>query len=155
MVAGSSPRVRGEGSLAQRFSCASRIIPAGAGRRRRAEGTWERAWDHPRGCGEKLPAKTAGEKPEGSSPRVRGEAECRSIMSLSSWIIPAGAGRSTIVKRGNANAWDHPRGCGEKVWKGRCNTFAQGSSPRVRGEGTLEEPPRAVAGIIPAGAGRS
>ena len=70
-------------------------------------------------------------------------------------IIPAGAGRRTDEGLVFAGKRDHPRGCGEKQ---RCRALCahqQGSSPRVRGEGTRDDQRPTASGIIPAGAGRS
>ena len=52
-VAGSSPRVRGEGHDPPRRHRPRRIIPAGAGRRTLGSPRCRPSQDHPRGCGEK------------------------------------------------------------------------------------------------------
>ena len=91
----------------------------------------------------------------GSSPRVRGEVPGRDAVDGGDGIIPAGAGRRALTKRVNPNAWDHPRGCGEKYSNPYTRQPMAGSSPRVRGEELLGEACTHLLGIIPAGAGRS
>ena len=49
-------------------------------------------------------------------------------------IIPAGAGRRVVTGKTATEAWDHPRGCGEKEGVSQGRPPALGSSPRVRGE---------------------
>ena len=70
-------------------------------------------------------------------------------------IIPAGAGRSRHVPSGGVGLGDHPRGCGEKGRSPLSVVLVQGSSPRVRGEGSSGAMSRSRVRIIPAGAGRS
>ena len=105
--------------------------------------------DHPRGCGEKAPGR------EGSSPRVRGEAAFCASLVKGTGIIPAGAGRSGVLRVAGQGDGDHPRGCGEKRLPPRLGPGQRGSSPRVRGEVSLERKLSMGSGIIPAGAGRS
>ena len=70
-------------------------------------------------------------------------------------IIPAGAGKSRKKGLRARPRWDHPRGCGEKgkTPSGYKNTL--GSSPRVRGKVLAHDKLLSIAGIIPAGAGKS
>ena len=51
---GSSPRVRGKDRALTQILKFLGIIPAGAGKSRRARLSRRRRRDHPRGCGEKL-----------------------------------------------------------------------------------------------------
>ena len=91
----------------------------------------------------------------GSSPRVRGEDLYHIIDGSRTGIIPAGAGRSSRCACRGCSTWDHPRGCGEKAELRRGRGAPSGSSPRVRGEGTVSVVLELCYGIIPAGAGRS
>ena len=91
----------------------------------------------------------------GSSPRVRGEAWTRGASMGRTGIIPAGAGRSVSAFEQDSTRRDHPRGCGEKRLPRPPCLKRMGSSPRVRGEVVFVELVGLVAGIIPAGAGRS
>ena len=151
---GSSPRVRGEASARRMESRIRGIIPAGAGRRQYQTIIPEEERDHPRGCGEKSSAVTSLCRPEGSSPRVRGEEASMMILAPGEGIIPAGAGRRYSFQRWLRAHWDHPRGCGEKRCGVKGQFAVEGSSPRVRGEVLERSYFHTVSGIIPAGAGR-
>ena len=151
---GSSPRVRGEGSMSAAMTRWRGIIPAGAGRSNHVHFWIPFVGDHPRGCGEKSMSCWAGRPGTGSSPRVRGEGGQLFERTLQPGIIPAGAGRSFCSASWVAWTWDHPRGCGEKHTFYRAGRPRKGSSPRVRGEGVRVTGVGARPGIIPAGAGR-
>ena len=112
----------------------------------------------------------------GSSPRVRGTPDhapgpprihgiipaCagntpvgRHRRHLQAGIIPACAGNTGSTSTGSTPPGDHPRVCGEHVFRRFLDFFVRGSSPRVRGTpyGTTAAPPHA--GIIPACAGNT
>ena len=91
----------------------------------------------------------------GSSPRVRGEAHDKRAIVFKSGIIPAGAGRRRRRCCPRGRGGDHPRGCGEKFFRGVGVGGVEGSSPRVRGEGEVTFLSGGPRRIIPAGAGRS
>ena len=93
---------------------AARIIPAGAGKSALGVGGACGAWDHPRGCGEKVRVSGVGLGVAGSSPRVRGKADAPLLRRLARGIIPAGAGKRVPLAGSVGNIMDHPRGCGEK-----------------------------------------
>ena len=59
------------------------------------------------------------------------------------------------MKECNSQHWDHPRGCGEKLYSRRSTSSGRGSSPRVRGKAETSHRKPSSAGIIPAGAGKS
>ena len=69
---GSSPRVRGAGTIAFADAGALRIIPARAGSSDALNGRAWRDEDHPRACGEQTVKSSGGVIVAGSSPRVRG-----------------------------------------------------------------------------------
>ena len=152
---GSSPRVRGEASKNEEKACLQGIIPAGAGRSGTVAPAVEPLRDHPRGCGEKAKAAYEMGLEKGSSPRVRGEAEVTPDVAWRFGIIPAGAGRSPLSSPLAGAFWDHPRGCGEKLFHAPPKCAPPGSSPRVRGEAHVRHHGAIGVGIIPAGAGRS
>ena len=97
MCPGSSPRVRGTGSPAQRRPAGLRFIPACAGN------GWGRVrWTfdssvHPRVCGERVFADLGGSLPCGSSPRVRGTVRRRIRHVRSDRFIPACAGNGAYI----------------------------------------------------------
>ena len=151
---GSSPRVRGEASVAFTKDVLDRIIPAGAGRSLQNGSSSRPPGDHPRGCGEKCVQDTGATAEKGSSPRVRGEDLDGLLGHVDVGIIPAGAGRSRSSRAKATPSRDHPRGCGEKGCQAADCDQAGGSSPRVRGEGEVWRIVGRLRGIIPAGAGR-
>ena len=155
LMAGSSPRVRGEVAAIAKAEAHRGIIPAGAGRSPLCFARWRRCGDHPRGCGEKASARAAKSRSSGSSPRVRGEEHKQNHPYARPGIIPAGAGRRFTAVGVPVAEWDHPRGCGEKEGKVRGDGELAGSSPRVRGEAYSKSDVDGKLGIIPAGAGRS
>ena len=134
-LAGSSPRVRGKVMTRADPDKSLRIIPAGAGKSFRLVPSTNCVWDHPRGCGEKVPSSSQTSSTMGSSPRVRGKAKKTTDECGFTRIIPAGAGKSTSNGASYPSSKDHPRGCGEKMGRPRALPQARGSSPRVRGKG--------------------
>ena len=152
---GSSPRVRGTQILIDLAASSSGIIPACAGTTLRESKARRATRDHPRVCGEHLLLLPCLLRCLGSSPRVRGTPLYTELGALPVGIIPACAGNTETCFPRRANAWDHPRVCGEHVdfdWK---TVQLTGSSPRVRG--TLPEDCQHGHdhGIIPACAGNT
>ena len=166
--------MRGKAKVAQAFPLASRIIPAGAGKRGVKKVLTASVRDHPRGCGEKILRPLFLPTFRGSSPRVRGKGGFWALVHQARRIIPAGAGKSFSWTCPHGSFEDHPRGCGEKLPTAQASGTVRGSSPRVRGKVTflhffaawLGSSPRvrgiwplgllqgASGGIIPAGAGK-
>ena len=150
---GSSPRVRGSLNTMRSRSGAQGIIPAGAGLTGNTHPIRCRCWDHPRGCGAHsgLPARL--HCSSGSSPRVRGSPWCPRLYGPGGGIIPAGAGLTYQDDLTEAQARDHPRGCGAHKQSILRRRWKRGSSPRVRGSPMTDANASATPGIIPAGAG--
>ena len=78
------------------------------------------------------------ESPYGSSPRVRGTHSKRCAAADSDRFIPARAGNSASSVAEGSFVSVHPRACGELHSTTAGGTYADGSSPRVRG--THQEP---------------
>ena len=152
---GSSPRVRGKASGGECRSVGPGIIPAGAGKRDQSADRRRDAEDHPRGCGEKDEREDLRRAAAGSSPRVRGKEALVVEEIADRGIIPAGAGKRKCQHFADFHDQDHPRGCGEKPPNPATPRSGAGSSPRVRGKGRRAATRAEVAGIIPAGAGKS
>ena len=136
-TAGSSPRVRGKAGGRLGGQVCGRIIPAGAGKRGGQSRRASFREDHPRGCGEKNRRDFASWNVVGSSPRVRGKDAAAPSAERQAGIIPAGAGKRVRREEPHARGWDHPRGCGEKDSWLASMPPSPGSSPRVRGKGSL------------------
>ena len=91
----------------------------------------------------------------GSPPHVRGKVFVTYPATYLYGITPAYAGKSLHPSAVQANAWDHPRTCGEKtlarLFRGQC----RGSPPRMRGKGLLQIFIPEPLGITPAYAEKS
>ena len=152
---GSSPRVRGTPERPAHHVRRARFIPACAGNS--ASATWRIGEDtvHPRVCGElPSPAPARGYQ-GGSSPRVRGTHWRGRSAATPRRFIPACAGNSSRSALHFAGLAVHPRVCGELAARIAIQSWASGSSPRVRG--TLGPPLAGPAPdrFIPACAGNS
>ncbi|KFI94768.1 hypothetical protein BSCA_0823 [Bifidobacterium scardovii] len=170
---GSSPRVRGQPSLAQFHCIQVRIIPARAGPTGPVGSHRIGRQDHPRACGANHRHMRSHPFPRGSSPRVRGQPPAYAISPVPSRIIPARAGptawrtspaRSTTdhPRACGANefvvdfptlASDHPRACGANIPGSTGKSISSGSSPRVRGQQLVRDDRGGHDRIIPARAG--
>ena len=152
---GSPPQVRGklEGVvlIGQNF----RITPAGAGKTAWIGAETRPALDHPRRCGEN--ARTAQDMRlwTGSPPQVRGKPpRCRRKSPMTR-ITPAGAGKTVVIRRRFALAWDHPRRCGENEMQVITARVSEGSPPQVRGKRRGYTYSLHQKRITPAGAGKT
>ena len=110
--------------------------------------------DHPRLCGEKLEVAVDLWYRAGSPPPMRGKAEDRSSISITTGITPAYAGKSTVNQTNNSPKADHPRLCGEKLSAEPDKRRRRGSPPPMRGKGTSTAAISAGRGITPAYAGK-
>ena len=91
----------------------------------------------------------------GSSPRVRGKHPGRLRHHHQQRLIPARAGKTSILVMRSANMWAHPRACGENGGEHVGVFVAEGSSPRVRGKHLLEDCADLLDRLIPARAGKT
>ena len=91
----------------------------------------------------------------GSSPRVRGTGGDGIQAKKAGGIIPARAGNRIRLAPPCRKSRDHPRACGEQLWRRRLRRRVRGSSPRVRGTVWCADRLICVVGIIPARAGNS
>ena len=90
----------------------------------------------------------------GSSPRIRGESDTNDLIALNERIIPANTGRIFSSTVAAAEIADHPREYGENLWRLRTPAPPLGSSPRIRGEWSINLTLRRFGRIIPANTGR-
>ena len=116
---GSSPRMRGTRGADLEPVLLVRIIPADAGNTRSSVGTEWAGEDHPRGCGEHYIRDRTPMTIIGSSPRMRGTLPSVIPTRRGLGIITADAGNTQAANMRWAEAWDHPRGCGEHP-RGHC-----------------------------------
>ena len=131
-----------------------RITPAGAGKSRCSSRIPARYWDHPRRCGEKDKHHPGLVPVFGSPPQVRGKGWRESGWILPYRITPAGAGKRHTLADKCLSRKDHPRRCGEKVWKDLRRAAEAGSPPQVRGKDFLASGIDGACRITPAGAGK-
>ena len=86
---------------------------------------------------------------------MRGKHEIRVTLRHPFRITPAGAGKTLIDEAKQENAEDHPRRCGENERQAAEHLRAEGSPPQVRGKRRRVERKHKLAGITPAGAGKT
>ena len=92
---------------------------------------------------------------KGSPPRVRGKHFAHFGADGRRGITPACAGKTACRSREGGITGDHPRVCGENVFKEQESKELEGSPPRVRGKlfSTASSPSQS--GITPACAGKT
>ncbi len=131
------------------------LIPAGAGRTpmvcRRATSPWA----HPRRCGAHSWMRISSRFSRGSSPQVRGARVCGAFLARLGGLIPAGAGRTRVMRRSDRWWPAHPRRCGAHPVHVYVRPTQSGSSPQVRGARSLWWLASFARRLIPAGAGRT
>ncbi len=152
---GSSPRVRGTHHMALPRRPTDRFIPACAGNAPGQSSKTSSDPVHPRVCGERICRLTSRSETAGSSPRVRGTPGHQRRHVDDDRFIPACAGNAATRKPRRASCAVHPRVCGERGPNAINNTFAGGSSPRVRGTRCCWAPHGRRRRFIPACAGNA
>ena len=139
------------------WSCSSlrmRIIPAYAGSTLVREVVRCNNGDHPRVCGEHLLRRYDWTRHKGIIPAYAGSTgtEVRDPRPLGG-IIPAYAGSTLSYMSPEERDGDHPRVCGEHLFRNCEPAFCAGSSPRMRGALSTALSSVSQLGIIPAYAG--
>ena len=152
---GSSPRVRGKPHARGDRTRVRRLIPARAGKIRRAS---SRGWArraHPRACGENRHLQHGRVVSHGSSPRVRGKRRTPRSPHPVGGLIPARAGKTAVVCGLAGFRRAHPRACGENTSQSSSTWTVSGSSPRVRGKHEAAAGVVQIPRLIPARAGKT
>ena len=106
-------------------------------------------------CGEKTGCPGSLGSRIGSPPHVRRKGLPGPVMRITGGITPACAGKSFLRSSSQSRSGDHPRVCGEKVYKDIKHVAAVGSPPRMRGKGLGASKGCDGVGITPACAGKS
>ena len=96
-LAGSSPRMRGKHGPRPSRRRGRRLIPAYAGKTRGLADDAHARRAHPRVCGENPREAQWIEAQQGSSPRMRGKLTTLASSGLSSGLIPAYAGKTSLI----------------------------------------------------------
>ncbi len=130
---GSSPRVRGTLQPHQNSPFFLRFIPACAGNTTSSPCAPAAPTVHPRVCGEHDCINRFNNRPNGSSPRVRGTLGKALNDPSIGRFIPACAGNTDHPAITASQHTVHPRVCGEHRSMAASRTRTAGSSPRVRG----------------------
>ena len=111
--------------------------------------------DHPRRCGENITSMFLLPAAIGSPPQVRGKRVVEGLIAAIPRITPAGAGKTPLIRSAKSVPKDHPRRCGENVFRKRLNPWRKGSPPQVRGKPVWGDPSIGKYRITPAGAGKT
>ena len=145
--------MRGTAPATLRQAILERITPADAGNSHIPAKKKGSRGDHPRGCGEQRKFTTIRLLMQGSPPRMRGTAPPVRAEIRGVWITPADAGNRVLTHNRLSHREDHPRGCGEQMFRPLAAYPTNGSPPRMRGTGYYLRQFRGDQGITPADAG--
>ncbi len=152
---GSSPRGRGTLELVQGKTDKARFIPAWAGNTRTNFSCACQTAVHPRVGGEHAFSSSARARMSGSSPRGRGTRCGHAGDTPHQRFIPAWAGNTGVIRRGNPAPSVHPRVGGEHDTGMTAELPLTGSSPRGRGTLGLKQFRQTTLRFIPAWAGNT
>ena len=153
--AGSSPLTRGKLKRPLRRGRQSGLIPAHAGKTRATSSAPSVCWAHPRSRGENALSPRFPVSTPGSSPLTRGKL-CTSVgRGVTSWLIPAHAGKTGDDSGALPRVRAHPRSRGENSACRRANSRCSGSSPLTRGKPKKAAAKKEPEGLIPAHAGKT
>ena len=133
-IAGSSPRVWGQGLVYRSRFWQIRIIPTRMGTSSNNNNKWYCGKDHPHAYGDKLYLPIVWRHSTGSSPRVWGQESAMQTENLPVRIIPTRMGTSIGAKDEFISAEDHPHAYGDKFFGDYTMATYVGSSPRVWGQ---------------------
>ena len=152
---GSSPRVRGKRWHSRHEATGRRLIPACAGKTPSPPSASPGTRAHPRVCGENTSRRISDARVPGSSPRVRGKRLTHHPPRPRGGLIPACAGKTSLLRYSFVTSPAHPRVCGENSPGPLSWAYHGGSSPRVRGKRPPPPPGPPPPGLIPACAGKT
>ena len=147
--------MRGKVLLGTLYRLPVRITPAHAGKSASRCSFGIDSRDHPRTCGEKMLPEGDPGWCFGSPPHMRGKATVRDCDMILVRITPAHAGKSHFATSFHLNRRDHPRTCGEKLYRFWTFSETKGSPPHMRGKGNGRKSFAGKQGITPAHAGKS
>ena len=114
LLAGSSPRVWGQGPYFTVHLFRLGIIPTRVGTSINDSLRRRDFWDHPHACGDKFDYLEICTDKRGSSPRVWGQVFIALVMEFFLRIIPTRVGTSNMCLIATVGR-DHPHACGDKT----------------------------------------
>ena len=152
---GSSPLTRGKHQVGGRLRDRLGLIPAHAGKTRRARGPRNGTAAHPRSRGENVVDRKPQMSMTGSSPLTRGKLPHRGSGRKAGRLIPAHAGKTRRWRPATRPTRAHPRSRGENMKKADAEALKQGSSPLTRGKLGIALDVDPTEGLIPAHAGKT
>ena len=131
---GSSPLTRGKRDRGSAGPRAAGLIPAHAGKTPSTgcPRRWTQA--HPRSRGENADAEALKQFITGSSPLTRGKRVDEQAANVRPGLIPAHAGKTSVMTMHGGASRAHPRSRGENWGGDACGVVAAGSSPLTRGK---------------------
>ena len=154
-VGGSSPLTRGKPTTSRKGSGPSRLIPAHAGKTRRARRYGRSVPAHPRSRGENAFRRPVVNHDVGSSPLTRGKRLRSRRTRAARRLIPAHAGKTAVSVAVWVSGSAHPRSRGENRATGSSARRGRGSSPLTRGKRPTTGSPYSLLRLIPAHAGKT
>ena len=131
---GSSPLTRGKCLSCSNDRFDLGLIPAHAGKIGRSPVEEVAGGAHPRSRGENLTRRLALGSPPGSSPLTRGKFQVLSAIKINGRLIPAHAGKISVMTTHGGASRAHPRSRGENETDEGIEIEARGSSPLTRGK---------------------
>ena len=132
--AGSSPLTRGKRHACLRRRSRAGLIPAHAGKTLPNPVGGLLVWAHPRSRGENMVVCDRSGQSVGSSPLTRGKPDGGGVRDMPPRLIPAHAGKTSIVLHCHRSQAAHPRSRGENLERLACVRGRPGSSPLTRGK---------------------
>ena len=152
---GSSPLTRGKLTSCFVMVILGRLIPAHAGKTHTRTHTRTGATAHPRSRGENGFSCFSTPPGVGSSPLTRGKLSQLGSRHVGRRLIPAHAGKTTNPPLKCSQIAAHPRSRGENASRRDTSRARPGSSPLTRGKPGNASHDNALAGLIPAHAGKT
>ena len=133
-LTGSSPLTRGKRSHGHDLQSRGRLIPAHAGKTACAVPGTCAPRAHPRSRGENRVPRAFDDFEGGSSPLTRGKLRISHFSAASIGLIPAHAGKTTLIRGWTTLLTAHPRSRGENYVDVVPSMKGFGSSPLTRGK---------------------
>ena len=154
-ISGSSPLTRGKRPPCGLPYSLRGLIPAHAGKTPILRALRPGCGAHPRSRGENLGEERVDVSAKGSSPLTRGKPYGAAALDFVGGLIPAHAGKTARLVRGQGEPRAHPRSRGENSHRLGGAEFPEGSSPLTRGKPIMVVSAAGAVGLIPAHAGKT